>query len=124
RLSEAKAAAIQTLARAVTTGTLDLDALRRAPDDVVERALCELRGIGPWTAHMFLIFHLRRPDVWPIGDYGVRQGFKSIFGLAELPTPRALGALGEPYRPHRSAVAWYCWRAVERGRAPVPRSNS
>jgi DNA-3-methyladenine glycosylase II len=62
--------------------------------------------------------------VWPTGDYGVRVGYKTLFDLAELPTPRALLALGEPYRPHRSAVAWYCWRAVENGRAPAPRSGS
>jgi 3-methyladenine DNA glycosylase/8-oxoguanine DNA glycosylase len=72
---------------------------------------------------MYLIFHLRRPDVWPTGDYGVRQGFKAIFGLAELPAPRALAALGEPYRPYRSALAWHCWRALENGRA-IPRSGS
>ncbi len=114
-LSEAKAVALQGLARAVVSGGLDLDRLRRSPDDEVERALCELRGIGPWTAHMFLIFHLRRPDIWPTGDYGVRQGFRKIFALPELPKPKELAGLGEPYRPYRSAVAWYCWRALDNG---------
>ena len=123
-LSEAKAKAIKGLARAADSGELDLPALRRAGDDDVEHALTALHGVGPWTAHMYLIFHLRRPDVWPTGDYGVRVGFRTLFELDELPTPRALIALGEPYRPHRSAVAWYCWRTVENGRAPAPRSGS
>ena len=72
-----------------------------------------VRGIGPWTAHMFLLFTLRRPDVWPTGDLGVRVGYARAYGLAEPPTPRELEALGEPFRPHRSVVAWYCWRAAD-----------
>lgn len=112
-LSEAKATTVRGLARAVDSGELDLPRLRRAPDEEVERALCGLRGIGPWTAHMYLVFHLRRPDVWPTGDYGVRQGFRAIFGLGELPSPRRLYEMGEPYRPYRTTVAWYCWRILD-----------
>ena len=114
-LSAAKQAAVIDLARKFTDGTVpyhDLDAL--GDDDVVER-LTQIRGIGRWTAEMFLIFQLRRPDVWPVDDLGVRNGWKRIHGLDEAPTPKELGPLGEPFRPHRSTAAWYCWRAV----APV-----
>jgi 3-methyladenine DNA glycosylase/8-oxoguanine DNA glycosylase len=62
---------------------------------------------------MFLMFTLRRPDVWPTGDLGVRAGYARAYGLAELPSPRELEELGERFRPYRSAAAWYCWRAVE-----------
>jgi DNA-3-methyladenine glycosylase II len=72
-----------------------------------------VRGIGRWTAEMFLLFDLRRPDVWPVDDYGVRKGWALIHRLDELPKPRELMAFGEVLRPHRSAAAWYCWRAVD-----------
>ena len=62
---------------------------------------------------MFLMGTLRRPDVWPVGDYGVRAGFARAWGLDEVPSPKELDALGEPFRPHRSVVAWYCWRVVD-----------
>jgi DNA-3-methyladenine glycosylase II len=62
---------------------------------------------------MFLIFQLRRGDVWPVDDYGVRKGYARAYGLEELPKPRELMALGERFRPHRTAAAWYCWRAVD-----------
>ncbi|MBV9547593.1 MAG: DNA-3-methyladenine glycosylase 2 family protein, partial [Chloroflexi bacterium] len=82
-------------------------------DDEIVARLSAVRGIGRWTAEMFLMFQLRRPDVWPVDDYGVRKGFGVIHGLEAPPTPKALQPLGETYRPHRSAAAWYCWRAVE-----------
>ena len=72
-----------------------------------------MRGIGPWTADMFLLGTLGRPDVWPTGDYGVRAGFAAAWELAEVPTAVELTVLGEPFRPYRSLVAWYCWRAVD-----------
>lgn len=112
-LSAAKATAIRSLARVVASEGLDFRALRRRSDDEIERTLSALPGIGPWTAHMYLLFHLRRPDVWPTGDYGVRKGFQMVLGLGALPSARELAAHGEPYRPHRSAVAWYCWRALD-----------
>ena len=98
-------------------GTIDFAAFGRRSDDEVEAALTCVRGIGPWTAHMFCMFTLARPDVWPIGDYGVRAGWSLLHGDGELVAPRELVALGERFRPHRSAVAWYCWRAVEDARA-------
>jgi DNA-3-methyladenine glycosylase II len=113
-LSSAKAASIKDLAAKVLDGTVRLDGIgRRSDEEIVER-LGRVRGIGRWTAEMFLIFQLGRPDVWPTGDYGVRKGWAVLHGRADaLPTPRELEAAGEAYRPHRTVAAWYCWRAVE-----------
>jgi DNA-3-methyladenine glycosylase II len=113
-LSGSKAASLQDLSAKVLDGTVVLDppGLRKESDAEVVARLTAVRGIGKWTAEMFLMFQLRRPDVWPTGDLGVRKGF----GLAwEIPTPTAkqLEPLGDPYRPYRSVVAWYCWRAAE-----------
>lgn len=110
-LSKAKLAAVRDLA-AKARG-LGLDDLPWLDDEEVQRRLTSVRGIGPWTAHMFLMFALRRPDVWPVGDLGVRTGFARIHGLGEAPRERELIPLGEAYRPWRSAAAWYCWRALE-----------
>ena len=112
-LSGAKAASIVDLAERVDAGTLDLAALGRLPDAAVTAALTQVRGIGPWTADMFMIFALRRLDVWPTGDLGVRVGFGRAFSMSETPTPVQLEPLGDPFRPYRSVLAWYCWRAVE-----------
>ena len=71
-----------------------------------------VRGIGPWTAEMFLLFQLRRLDVWPVGDLGVRRGYGLAWQIPE-PTARELRPLGDPFRPYRSVAAWYCWRAAE-----------
>jgi 3-methyladenine DNA glycosylase/8-oxoguanine DNA glycosylase len=110
-LSRGKLAALRDLA--AKAPRLGLDDLPRLDDDEVERRLTSVRGIGPWTAHMFLIFFLRRADVWPTGDLGVRAGYARIHGLAEVPRAQDLIPLGDPYRPWRSAAAWYCWRALE-----------
>lgn len=112
-LSGSKAAAIIDLAVKTTNGTLPLTGIEELPDvEIVER-LVTVRGIGRWTAEMFLIFHLRRLNVWPVDDLAVRRGFGIIHGLSRPPTPRALDALGEMYRPYRTVAAWYCWRATE-----------
>jgi DNA-3-methyladenine glycosylase II len=113
-LSANKARSLRDLATKVHDGTVVLSprGLSRQSDEQVITGLSTVRGIGPWTAQMFLIFRLRRLDVWPVGDFGVRQGY----GLAwkvPMPTSRELEPLGEPYRPYRTVVAWYCWRAVE-----------
>jgi 3-methyladenine DNA glycosylase/8-oxoguanine DNA glycosylase len=112
-LSGAKAASIADLALKATDGTLPLDRLDELSDAEIVQRLTAVRGIGRWTAEMFMIFQLRRPDVWPVDDYGVRKGFAVVHGLEVPPTPKALDALGEIYRPYRSTVAWYCWRAVD-----------
>ena len=113
-LSANKARSLRDLATKVLDGTVILSprGLSRQSDEEVIARLSTVRGIGPWTAQMFLMFRLRRLDVWPVGDFGVRQGY----GLAwkvPMPTARELEPLGDPYRPYRSVVAWYCWRAVE-----------
>jgi DNA-3-methyladenine glycosylase II len=112
-LSAAKAAAVRDLALKSSTGVVRLASLGRRTDEDVVAELCQVRGVGPWTAHMFLLFHLHRLDVWPTGDLGVRNGYRRAWGLPELPTSQELAELGEPFRPYRSVVAWYCWRAVD-----------
>ena len=112
-LSGAKAASIRDLAERVADGRLRLDDLARRSDEEVVARLVTVRGIGRWTAEMFLIFTLGRLDVWPVDDYGVRSGYARAHGLPERPTPKELAVLGGAYRPWRSVAAWYCWRAVE-----------
>ncbi|HVN52162.1 MAG TPA: hypothetical protein VMT43_12045 [Acidimicrobiales bacterium] len=118
-LSGAKTAAVLDLARHVADGTLTLERAGRMSDDEVVAQLVQVRGIGPWTAHMFLIFTLQRLDVWPTGDYGVRTGYGLAYGLREAPAPAALEELGERFRPYRSVAAWYCWRVLD---SPAGRS--
>ena len=113
-LSAAKAASLQDLATKVLDGTVVLDpkGLRAQSDAEVVDRLSTVRGIGKWTSEMFLMFQLRRLDVWPTGDLGVRKGFGLAWGIP-TPTVKELEPLGDPYRPYRSVVAWYCWRAAE-----------
>src|SRR5580765_3018713 len=113
--SGAKTRSVKDLADKVLTGVVPLDRLRRMPDDEIVARLSEVRGIGRWTAEMFLIFTLRRMDVWPVLDYGVRNGYRIAYRLPEMPTPKALDAEGERFRPYRTVAAWYCWRAVDLG---------
>jgi DNA-3-methyladenine glycosylase II len=110
-LSAAKTASIRDLAAKTVDGTVPLEGLEAYSDDEIVERLSKVRGIGPWTAEMFLIFQLRRPDVWPVDDFGVRKGYAIAHELSTLPKPKELAALGELYRPYRSIAAWYCWRA-------------
>jgi DNA-3-methyladenine glycosylase II len=112
-LSGAKAASIRDLAEKIESGVVQLDKVARLPDDEIVRELSLVRGIGRWTAEMFLIFRLGRLDVWPVDDLGVRKGYARLYGLAVPPKPKELEALGERYRPYRSVAAWYCWRAAD-----------
>jgi 3-methyladenine DNA glycosylase/8-oxoguanine DNA glycosylase len=112
-LSNAKAKSIRDLAEKVDAGIVELDRVARLPDEKVVSELILVRGIGVWTAHMFLMFQMGRLDVWPTLDYGVRSGFVRMFGLDPMPTPKQLEPLGDPFRPYRSLLAWYCWRAVD-----------
>ena len=113
-LSGNKAASLRDLAAKVLDGTVVLDpaGMRAESDAEMVARLSTVRGIGKWTAEMFLMFQLRRLDVWPTGDLGVRKGFGLAWGIP-TPTARQLEPLGDPYRPYRSVVAWYCWRAAE-----------
>jgi DNA-3-methyladenine glycosylase II len=115
-LSRAKVAAIRDLAAKIVDGTVRLHRIGRLQDEDIVTSLSVVRGIGQWTAEMFLIFQLRRLDVWPVGDYGVRKGYALAYGLRKLPTPKELQALGERFRPYRTIAAWYCWRAVTEAR--------
>jgi len=112
-LSGAKATSILDLAEKVDAGLVELDRMNKLADDVVVRELTLVRGIGEWTAHMFLMFQLGRLDVWPTGDYGVRNGYSKLYGLPEMLTPKVLEAEGERFQPYRSLVAWWCWRAAD-----------
>jgi DNA-3-methyladenine glycosylase II len=112
-LSGSKAASILDLADKVAAGEVALDRIGRLSDADVVTHLTVVRGVGPWTAQMFLMSTLSRLDVWPVGDYGVRAGFARAWGLAEVPAPKELEVLGEPFRPYRSLVSWYCWRAAD-----------
>ena len=115
-LSWNKVAAIKDLAAKVVDGTVRLQSIGRLSDEDIVTSLSVVRGIGQWTAEMFLIFQLRRLDVWPVADYGVRTGYALAYGLKRLPTPKELQALGERFRPYRTVAAWYCWRAVSEER--------
>lgn len=112
-VSGPKEAAITDLARKVADGTVPLADVDTLSDDELVARLVQVRGIGPWTAEMFLIFQLRRLDVWPVEDYGVRKGWATAHRIKELPSPRALRDEGEKFRPYRTIAAWYCWRAVD-----------
>jgi DNA-3-methyladenine glycosylase II len=111
-LSRNKLAALLDLAAHVADGRLDLAGMSVHDDEEVIRQLVDVRGIGRWTAEMFLLFHERRLDVWPVGDLGVRRGWATI-NHAAMPTPKELAVAGERYRPYRSVAAWWCWRAVD-----------
>jgi DNA-3-methyladenine glycosylase II len=110
-LSAAKTASIRDLAARSLDGTVPLEGLEAYSDEEIVERLSAVRGIGRWTAEMFLIFQLRRPDVWPVDDFAVRKGYAILQGLAVSPKPRELAVLGDLYRPYRSTAAWYCWRA-------------
>ncbi|MEX0663923.1 MAG: DNA-3-methyladenine glycosylase 2 family protein [Acidimicrobiia bacterium] len=112
-LSVAKTASVRDLADKVLAGDVKLDRMGRLPDDEIVRELTLVRGIGRWTAEMFLIFQLGRLDVWPVDDFGVRKGYGILYGLDVMPTPKELQVSGEVFRPIRTAAAWYCWRATD-----------
>jgi len=117
-LSGRKVASIRDLAAKVVDGTVPLHRLGRLADEELITRLSIVRGIGRWTAEMFLIFQLRRLDVWPVGDYGIRKGYALAYGLRKLPTPKQLDMVGERFRPYRTVAAWYCWQAVREQRKP------
>lgn len=112
-LSAAKLTAIRDLAAKSLSGEVALDDLDMLDDRAVVDRLTRVRGIGPWTAQMHLLFELRRPDIWPTGDLGVRAGLGRVLGLDGPPSVERTEWTGTGYRPWRSAVAWYCWRAVD-----------
>jgi DNA-3-methyladenine glycosylase II len=118
-LSKAKVASLRDLSAKVLDGTVVLGG-PRVPDEEIVARLVTVRGIGRWTAEMYLMFELRRLDVWPVDDLGVRQGYGLIWGLEPPPIPTRLEPLGERFRPYRSVVARYCWEAVHLERRADP----
>jgi len=112
-LSGQKTAYIRDLARHARDGRVAFEELARLPDEAVIERLTEVKGIGVWTAHMFLIFALRRPNVLPTGDLGIRNAIRKAYGLLELPKPAEMETLSEPWRPYRTVASWYLWRSLE-----------
>ena len=116
-LSRAKVSFLRDLAERVEDGRLDLAALRKLPGEDVIAALLEVKGIGRWTAEMFLIFHLGRPDVISMGDLGIRRAIQLAYGLDELPDITQMERISDPWRPHRTLACLYLWRSLDN--APV-----
>jgi len=123
-LSFAKIASIKDLARKTLDGVVPpYEILHTLADDEIVERLTQVRGIGRWTVEMLLMFRLGRPDVLPIDDFGVRNGFRLAYGLRGMPTPKALAEYGARWAPFRSVAAWYLWRAVDlhkAGKLPAP----
>jgi len=112
-LSRAKASYLRSLAEHVTSGELELERLDEMPDEDVTAELVAVKGLGVWTAHMFLMFHLRRPDVLPVGDLGIRRAVERAYALPDLPDPAQLTEIAEPWRPHRTLACRYLWRSLD-----------
>jgi DNA-3-methyladenine glycosylase II len=112
-VSKQKAGYLQSLAELSLTGDLKLARIGRYADEDVIALLTQVRGIGVWTAQMFLMFSLGRPDVLPWDDLGVRQAIRKLYGLAEMPTRAQSERIAEPWRPYASVASWYCWRSLE-----------
>jgi DNA-3-methyladenine glycosylase II len=112
-LSRPKVRYMRDLAEHVLSGQLELDRLDELSDERITAELTAVKGLGQWTADMFLIFHLGRPDVLPVGDLGVRRAVEHAYGLPEIPSPEEVERLGERWRPHRSLASLYLWRSLD-----------
>ena len=112
-LSRAKVGFLRDLAERIEDGRLDLGRLARLPDEDVVAELIQIKGVGAWTAEMFLIFHLARPDVVSTGDLGIRRAVQVAYGLDDLPGPHDLERIAEPWRPHRTLACLYLWRSLD-----------
>ena len=111
-LSRAKVGYLRSLAEHVLSGELELERLDALPDEDVIAELVAVKGLGLWTAQMFLMFHLERPDVLPVGDLGIRRAMERSYGLPELPDPARMVEIAEPWRPHRTLACRYLWRSL------------
>jgi DNA-3-methyladenine glycosylase II len=115
--SRAKVLALRDLAAKTLDGTVPTSrAIGTLDDDVIIERLIEVRGIGRWTVEMLLIFQLGRPDVLPVDDFGVRNGFRIAYGRRTMPTPKDVLRYGERWKPYRTAASWYLWRAADRAK--------
>ncbi len=112
-LSRQKIGYLRDLAVRVQSGELELDNLHELPDEEVSARITAVKGLGQWSADMFLMFHLRRPDVLPVGDLGIRRAVERVYGLSGLPDPDDLRTLAEPWRPWRTLACLYLWKSLE-----------
>jgi DNA-3-methyladenine glycosylase II len=112
-LSRAKVTYLRSLAEHVLDGSLELHKLGRLPDDQVIAELTAVKGLGEWSAHMFLMFHLQRPDVLPVGDLGIRRAVMVAYGLEAMPNPAQLESIGARWQPHRTLASLFLWRSLE-----------
>ncbi len=112
-LSRAKVAYLRSLAEHVISGELELERLDQLDDERVIAELVAVKGIGLWTAQMFLMFHLERPDVLPVGDLGIRRAMELAYGLPGLPDPAEMEEIAAPWRPHRTLACRYLWRSLQ-----------
>jgi len=117
-LSGSKVRFLRDLAQKYEDRSVSTRRLCRASNEEIAAMLLGVKGIGPWTVDMFLVFGLARPDVLPVGDLGVRKGMRLYFGLEDLPEPNRMYELAEPWQPYRSAASWYMWRCAESGLPP------
>ncbi|RJQ36317.1 DNA-3-methyladenine glycosylase 2 family protein [Candidatus Parcubacteria bacterium] len=117
-LSNQKALYIKDLARKFSDGTIQPRRFGRMANDEIIAHLVRVKGIGVWTAHMFLLFTLRRPDILPTGDLGIRKGFQIVYELKRMPSPKRMEELARPWRQYASIASWYLWRAVDGTRIP------
>jgi len=112
-ISSQKLSYLRDLCRRVDSGALDLDRLPALSDEEIIAELTQVRGVGRWSAQMFLMFQLGRLDVWPEADLGIRSGVRLLHGHDELPTAQQMAEAGEPYRPYASVASWYLWRLFD-----------
>src|SRR6516225_7850342 len=112
-LSKQKTAYLRDLAEKTQAGLVDFERLGRLPDEEVIRHLTQVKGVGAWTAQMFLIFSLRRPNVLPVGDYGVQVAIKKHYRKRKLPKPKEMEKIAKPWSPYRSIACWYLWRSLD-----------
>jgi len=120
-LSGAKVRTVRALAERVMAGELAVDRMSRMTDERIAEQLLPTPGIGPWSVHMYLMFGLGRPDILPVGDYGLRVAFRNQFQFDNLPGPEKMTTLAEPWRPYRTIASWYLWRSLNlpaNGNAP------
>ena len=111
-LSSQKVGYVRDLCRRIEEGQLPLDVLERMEDEAIIEALTQVKGVGRWTAEMFLIFRLQRPDVLPVGDLGIVKAVQRAYKLRKAPSPDRLTRIGEAWRPYRSVACWYLWASL------------
>jgi DNA-3-methyladenine glycosylase II len=112
-LSRQKTSYLRDLSEKTNSGLLNFSQLNKQPDDEVIKHLTQVKGIGVWTAHMFLMFSLRRPDILPTGDYGIQMAMKKFYRKRKLPKPAVMEKIARPWSPYRSVACWYLWRGLD-----------